>query len=53
MAVSDDTGTPEPAVPTPAPEGASLVRRLVPYASVAGAIFLLRIVVSVLRRRKT
>lgn len=32
--------------------GTSLVRRLAPYASIAGAIFLLRIVVYALRRRK-
>jgi carbon monoxide dehydrogenase subunit G len=32
--------------------GASLAKRLVPYASVAGAIFLLRIVVYALKRRR-
>lgn len=32
--------------------GPSLVRRVAPYASVAGAIFLLRIVIYALRRRK-
>ena len=32
--------------------GGSLVRRLLPYASIAGAIFLLRIVIYAMRRRK-
>ncbi|MHB8458025.1 MAG: hypothetical protein ACYDBS_10115, partial [Acidimicrobiales bacterium] len=32
--------------------GGSLVRRLLPYASIAGSIFLLRIVIYALRRRK-
>jgi hypothetical protein len=56
MPVNHEADGAEPAplspVPESAPEGSSVVRRLVPYASVAGALFLARIVVYALRRRK-
>lgn len=46
-----DHPEPEP-VDIGGPAGASLAKRLLPYASAAGALFLLRIVVYAMRRRK-